>query len=199
MKVLASPDFHRDRLLPVFQRGVAGTARSLARPEQLVSVDESRVEVNDRGQIVYHSPGPGPRFETFVDCGQPHSPLSSSLSCVVVEQGVVRQARLTFRDGARARGVEEVEQDADGVFHLRVPGIAINDAFQPLDWEREPHGGFSSWPFPTLADTIRIIRGYFCEEASRRIVGGIATGGVESVPTVVGCSGPARRVSPTLA
>lgn len=140
---------------------------------ELVSVgDESRVEVNDRGQIVYHYQGQDHVFETFVDCvGQPHLPLSSFPFQRLVEQGVVRQARLTFRDGARARGVEEVEQDADGTFHLRVPGIAINDAFQPLDWEREPHGGIFIMAVPYLGGHNPDYSGLdFCEEASRRIV-----------------------------
>lgn len=145
---------------------------------QLVAVGEgSRVKVNARGQIIYHYDDQDHIFETFVDCvGQPHLPLKAFPFKGLIDQKVVRQARLTFLSQERARqqfekDPDSVEQDEDGSYHLIVPGIAINDAFQPIDWQRRPNQRIQIMAVPYIGGHNPDYSGLdFCEEASRRIV-----------------------------
>lgn len=139
---------------------------------RLVTVGaESEVKVEGQ-KIIYRYEKEDHPFETFVDCvGQPHLPLEAFPFKTLIEQKVVRQARLTFRDPKQAHGREDVEQDEDGSYHLIVPGIAINDAFQPLDWQRRAHPRVQIMAVPYIGGHNPDYSGLdFCEEASQRIV-----------------------------
>ncbi|MBX3172139.1 MAG: FAD/NAD(P)-binding protein [Candidatus Eremiobacteraeota bacterium] len=139
---------------------------------QLVSVGEdSEVKVEEQ-KIAYRYDQQDHPFETFVDCvGQPHLPLEAFPFKSLIDQKVVRQARLTFRDPQQARGRDDVERDEDGSYHLIVPGIAINDAFQPLDWQRRAHPRVQIMAVPYIGGHNPDYSGLdFCQEASRRIV-----------------------------
>jgi hypothetical protein len=78
-------------------------------------------------------------YGTFVDCsGQPHLDIDQFPFRSLVDSGVLTQAYLKFRSrdaalAARADAAKTVIEKADGAFYLRVPGVAINDDFQPLD------------------------------------------------------------------
>lgn len=150
---------------------------------ELISVgSDSEVEITDAGEILYtylDQAGQSRVFhyQTYVDCiGQPHLPVSAFPFPSLIEQGVVRQARLTFRSQQSARQQQEkdpdsVQQDEDGSYHLIVPGIAINDHFQPISWDRQANSRLYLMAVPYLGGHNPDYAGLdFCEEASQRIV-----------------------------
>jgi len=153
---------------------------------ELISVgSDSEVEIQEDGQILYtyvdqDGESRALAYRTYVDCvGQPHLPVTAFPFPSLVEQKVVRQARLTFRstEGARRqqqKDADSVQQDEDGSYHLVVPGIAINDRFQPVAWERTAHPRIHLMAVPYMGGHNPDYSGLdFCEEASQRIVDGI--------------------------
>ena len=150
---------------------------------ELISVgSDSDIEVDPKGQIVYrYSDDDGqersPVYQTYVDCvGQPHLPVKAFPFPSLLEQKVVRQARLRFRSALKGRDQQQkdpdgVEQDGDGSYHLIVPGIAINDSYQPVDWEQKPHPRLHIMAVPYIAGHNPDYSGLdFCDEASLLIV-----------------------------
>ena len=100
--------------------------------------ENSRVEpVNDGGAIWYHDDDMPQHFETFVDCiGQPHLSYEDLPYTSLKEKHIVSQARLRFRNAdtgrtALAGGMPVIKENEH--FYLKVPGISINDHFQPVD------------------------------------------------------------------
>jgi hypothetical protein len=111
----------------------------------IVSVgDDSHIEVNPKGGIVYHytdengEPEAIP-YQTFVDCvGQPHMSFQELPYESLRTGKTVSPARLLFKDPltgktALENGDEHVESDAKGNYYLKVAGITINDHFQAID------------------------------------------------------------------
>lgn len=145
---------------------------------QLLSVgDDSKVEVDPDGLIHYCFEGQRVAYQTYVDCvGQPPLPLQAFPFPSLIEQGAVSQARVRFRNPQAARQhqqehPDQVQQDANGSYHLVVPGLAINDAFQPLRHNGQPHSGLYLMAVPYMAGHNPDYSGLdFCEEASARIV-----------------------------
>ncbi|TCD03300.1 FAD/NAD(P)-binding protein [Pedobacter psychroterrae] len=154
----------------------------------LVSVgDDSRILPVDSGGADYHYTDEDgetvvQHFETFVDCvGQPHLSMEDFPFKGLLEGNTVSPARLRFQSAAIAKeevdsGNELVEQDDDGAFFLKVPGITINDNFQVVDGK-----GIANERIYILA--VPYIGGYnpdysgidFCEAASDKVVKAIKT------------------------
>jgi uncharacterized NAD(P)/FAD-binding protein YdhS len=145
---------------------------------ELVTVgSESKVNIGAAGEIEYSYGESSRTFETFVDCvGQPHLNLDAFPFPSLVRQKVVRQARLTFRSAEsalrhREKDPQSVQQDDDGSFHLLVPGLSINDSFQPEDWRRRPHRRIFVMAVPYIGGHNPDYSGLdFCADASARIV-----------------------------
>lgn len=116
-------------------------------------------------------------FETFVDCvGQPHLSFKDFPFKGLIEDKTVSPARLRFQSAERGKeevdgGNELVEQDDDGSYYLKVPGITINDNFQVVDDK-----GIANKRIYILA--VPYIGGYnpdysgidFCEAASAKVL-----------------------------
>lgn len=146
---------------------------------------DSDVEAASAGGIIYHHVDESGEkhsvcYETFVDCiGQPHLPVKAFPFCSLIEQKAVRQARLRFRsaEGAQEqqkKDPDSVEKDPDGTYHLIVPGIAINDSFQPVNWEGKANPRLHIMAVPYIGGHNPDYSGVdFCEEASALIVGAI--------------------------
>lgn len=111
----------------------------------LVSVgDDSTVMPQKEGGAIYNYTddnglAQSVHYKIFVDCiGQPHLPYSDFPFQSLRTNGSITPARLKFKsaeEGSRMmqQDKKKVEQDAAGDYYLKVPGIAINDAFQVLD------------------------------------------------------------------
>lgn len=81
----------------------------------------------------------GENYKLFVDAiGQPQLAFEDIPFPGLREGHTISPARLKFRDSdigreARESGERRVRQLPDGNYYLTVPGMAINDHFQPLD------------------------------------------------------------------
>ena len=142
---------------------------------------ESRVERQEGGGIVYYygddaSPAARP-FATFVDCvGQPALAWDELPFPTLLSQGVFSQATVRFRDSRQgeihAKGQpDDVRREPDGGLRLLLPGVAIDDAFRPLDSQGRPHSRVQLMAVPYMGGHNPDYSGVdFCEEASQRIV-----------------------------
>ncbi|MBC7555222.1 MAG: hypothetical protein H7257_14730, partial [Taibaiella sp.] len=85
-------------------------------------------------------------YHTFIDCvGQPHLTHDEFPFKSLVTKKIVTPATLKFRSATEAQqqlqeGNKDIERDSTGEYHLKVPGIAINDCFQAID----QYGAYSS-------------------------------------------------------
>lgn len=106
--------------------------------------EDSEVEPDENGGAVYHyTDEDGKRHEAyyklFVDSiGQPHLSFSQLPFPGLRDSRTISPARLRFRDpkhgqALMAQGNPDIVTGSDGQFYLTVPGLAINDHFQPLD------------------------------------------------------------------
>ncbi len=141
--------------------------------------DDSEVEVTQEG-IEYRTRRGSTLYRTYVDCvGQPALGLEKFPFPSLVKENTVRPARLRFRDPEQGRRHQEkspdqVQQDPDGSFHLLVPGLAINDNYQPLDAEDRANPRLSIMAVPYIGGHNPDYSGLdFCERASELIVAGI--------------------------
>lgn len=154
---------------------------------ELVAVGEdSKIEVTPEQEIVYRYTDEGgvecsTRYETYIDCvGQPHLSVQDFPFPTLIEQGVVCRARLRFRSLEKAReqmakDPESVEQDSDGTYHLLVPGIAINDAYQPVSAEGRANPSLHIMAVPYIGGHNPDYSGVdFCEESSSLVVESIS-------------------------
>ncbi|MBS2034039.1 FAD/NAD(P)-binding protein [bacterium] len=149
---------------------------------------DSEVEIAPEGGIFYSYTDARQQtrrvaYQTFVDCiGQPPLPLQAFPFPSLLRQGVVNQARLPFRSQSQAlqhqqSDPENVQQDEEGKFYLIVPGIAISDAFQPLQPDGRGHSCLYLMSVPFMSGHNPDYSGLdFCEEASDRIVNSMLTG-----------------------
>lgn len=141
--------------------------------------DDSEVKVTERG-IEYRTQDGSTLYRTYVDCvGQGALGLEKFPFPSLVEEHTVRPARLRFRDPEQGRRHQEkspdqVQRDPDGSYHLLVPGIAINDNYQPLDAEGQANPRLSIMAVPYIGGHNPDYSGLdFCERASELIVAGI--------------------------
>lgn len=152
----------------------------------------SLIEVGSKSEVKIEEPGirycyqdsrgesVAERYLTYVDCvGQPALGLEKFPFPSLVEQRVVRPARLRFRDSAAAKRKKTespklVEQDSDGSYHLIVPGIGINDNYRPLNAEGQVNERLSILAVPYIGGHNPDYSGLdFCEKASELVVQGI--------------------------
>jgi len=112
--------------------------------EMVMVGEDSHVEPVEKGGAMYHYKNEAGvdqanHFETYVDCiGQPHLNYEDFPYKGLVENHTISAAKLQFKDAAI--GLAEMEKDSDkvttnanGDYYLEVPGITINDSFQPVD------------------------------------------------------------------
>ena len=128
------PQSSSEELLALHQAGIL----------ELIPVgDDSKVEAaTDGGAIYYYTDEAGNekqvRFNTYVDCvGQPHLRFEEFPFKSLLSGGTISPARLKFssaEEGSKAMADgQEVSQDQNGDYYLKVSGIAINDFFQVVD------------------------------------------------------------------
>lgn len=119
----------------------------------------------------------GFHYPTFIDCvGQTALPIQAFPYRTLLEQGVVTQATVRFRDPDRGRqelekDPERVIRDAQGHYHLVVPGVAINDNFQPKDQTGRAHPRLHLLAVPYMGGHNPDYSGLdFCQAASALVV-----------------------------
>lgn len=152
---------------------------------KLVQVDEtSQVEVERDGPIIYRygtdRNAQSENFLAYVDCvGQPRLNLQDFPFRSLKRDKIVSQAYLAFQSAEKGREALEndpstVRRDEQGRYHLLVPGLAINDCFQPLlkSGQAEPRLHIMAVPYigghnPDYSGVD------FCEKASKLIVNSI--------------------------
>jgi hypothetical protein len=150
---------------------------------EIISVgDDSYVEPEDKGGATYFYDDEAGKaqavyFKTFVDCvGQPHLRYEDLPYKSLVDKQTVSPARLRFKDAAEgkallAEGNKEVEADDKGNYYLRVPGIAINDDFQPVDNYGALNERIYMMAVPYIGGFNPDYSGLdFCEASSERII-----------------------------
>jgi hypothetical protein len=150
---------------------------------EIISVGEdSHADPEAKGGITYYYTDDAGQeqaayFKTFVDSvGQPHLHFEDLPYKSLISKETVMPARLQFKDPedgktALQNGNKEVETDNKGNYYLRVPGIAINDNFQPID----AYGAFNPRIYMMA---VPYIGGFnpdysgldFCEASSERII-----------------------------
>ncbi|MES2809560.1 MAG: FAD/NAD(P)-binding protein [Bacteroidota bacterium] len=150
---------------------------------EIVSVGEdSHPDPEKKGGATYfytdeHGEEAAVYYKTFVDCvGQPHLEFEDLPYKSLIDKETLIPARLQFKDAAQAKlllqeGSKEVETDHKGNYYMHVPGIAINDNFQPVD----AYGAFNPRIYMMA---VPYIGGFnpdysgldFCEASSERII-----------------------------
>lgn len=144
--------------------------------------DDAAIEPETKGGVTYNytdeDGNPQSKYyKTFVDCvGQPHLSYEDFIFESLVKEKAVSPARLKFRLPEEGKsesesGNKKVEQDPNGDYFLKVPGIAINDNFEVID----QYGAFNPRLFIMA---VPYIGGFnpdysgldFSEAASKRIV-----------------------------
>ncbi len=149
--------------------------------ELITDGENGEVMVEKNGEIVYKltdDKGHTTRSvcETFIDCiGQPHLNLDDFPFKSLVEEGTIYGAKLRFASGEK--GGELLARSTDGVMcengvhFLKVPGVAINDHFQPLDARGKPNNRIYIMAVPHIGGFNPDYSGLdFCEQASKIIV-----------------------------
>lgn len=142
--------------------------------------DDSHVEAEPKGGATYyytdeHGKAISQYYQTYVDCvGQPHLSYEEFIFKSMLHKHTVSPARLKFRSAAEAKKIvkhnHQVQQDADGGYYLKVPGIAINDSFQVLNDRGAPNPRIYIMAVPYIGGYNPDYSGLdFCEEASSTI------------------------------
>jgi uncharacterized NAD(P)/FAD-binding protein YdhS len=147
----------------------------------LISVgDGSRVETAGEKIIYYYIDGKNNEqsqsFQTFVDCiGQRHLSLEDFPFKSLAADETLSPARLKFRskdhgEELHRSGNEKVEENGNGTYYLKVPGIAIDDHFRVVDRHGKPNSRIYMMTVSYLGGFNPDYSGLdFCEEASKII------------------------------
>jgi hypothetical protein len=91
----------------------------------------------------------------------------------MTDQGTISQARLAFRSEEAAikeisKGNEDVKQESDGKYYLKVPGITITDSFQVVDKNGRTNNRIYIVAVPYIGGYNPDYSGLdFCDEASK--------------------------------
>ncbi len=149
---------------------------------EIVSVgDESEVEMQAEGGIIYHyTDEQGKEFktkyETFIDCiGQKHLPYQAFPFKSLSNNEKIMPATLRYRSNSEAEHALErdklkIIKDHKEIYHLIVPGHAINDSFQVIDRKGKGNSKIYLMAVSFLGGHNPDYSGLdFCEEASKRI------------------------------
>lgn len=148
----------------------------------LVWVDkDSHEEPQEQGGVVYHHTDEAGEkhstyFDTYIDCtGQNHLMLEDFPFKSLVDNGTVSAAKLPFRqqhcgDAMQTKGNKNVVKH-DGLFYLKVPGIAITDSFRVVGKDGTQNPRIFVMAVPYIGGFNPDYSGLdFCEEASQAIV-----------------------------
>jgi hypothetical protein len=192
-KYLSAEDMQRlqDVLMPLISIVIAYVPQSSC--EELIALhesgrlgitdvgDQSEVEVNNEGGIIYHYRDPGGHkqekaFKTFIDCtGQKHLSMDNFPFPALVRERSVTPARLKFREPANIK--QPGNEDIEGGF-LKVPGVAITDHFNAIDKEGTPNKRLYIMAVPYIGGFNPDYSGLdFCDAASGLIVSDILNKG----------------------
>lgn len=149
---------------------------------RIISVGEdSRIEPLAEGGIRYHFINPEGEQEvhayaTFVDCiGQPHLDFEDLPYAGLLARKSVSHARLKFRDQKlgeqrHREGKGKTIVDNAGIYHLLVPGVAINDHFQVVGEDGNANDRIYMLAVPFIGGYNPDFSGLdFGEEASKRV------------------------------
>jgi len=149
----------------------------------IVPVDaDSKVEPGKEEGIIYsyHNEQGKPeevKYKMFIDCiGQPPLSIEDIPFKGLVENHTVSHATLRFRSAEEARrtieeGNKDIEQDPNGKYYLKVPGIMINDYFQVVDNYGAANDRIFVMAVPYIGGVNPDYSGLdFCEAASARII-----------------------------
>ena len=148
----------------------------------LTAVDRnSKVEPAEEGCVYTYTDEAGKEHQTayrmFVDAiGQPPFQFEDFPFKGLPGGGSISPAYLRFRsaeEGAKEQkeGNKDVQQDSTGNYHLKVPGISINDHFQVLDKYGVNNDRVYIMAVPYIAGLNPDYSGLdFCEAASERII-----------------------------
>jgi uncharacterized NAD(P)/FAD-binding protein YdhS len=150
---------------------------------ELVSVGEdSHADPEKHGGVTYyHTDSDGNehkvRYNTFVDCvGQPHLEYEDLPYKSLINKETFIKARLQFKESTNAKtlmeeGNSDIETDNKGNYYLNVPGIAINDNFQPVDAYGAYNPRIYMMAVPYIGGFNPDYSGLdFCEASSERII-----------------------------
>ncbi|RYZ55602.1 MAG: hypothetical protein EOP49_02510 [Sphingobacteriales bacterium] len=145
---------------------------------QLVDVSkESRIHAEKKGGVTYqYDDGSEKYFTTFINgTGQPHLELADFPFPTLVKEGTLSPALLRFRDKTAGHKMLEEKPDEiverDGVYFLKVPGIAITDTFRVVGADNVHNPRIRLMAVPYMGGYNPDYSGLdFCEEASRHIV-----------------------------
>jgi len=150
---------------------------------EMVAVDaDSKVKPKEEGGITYfytdeNKVARQTSYQTFIDCtGQPQLSLKDFPFKSMRDQGTISQARLAFRSQEAAikeisNGNEDVQQQSNGKYYLKVPGIAITDDFQVVDKNGTANNRIYVIAVPFIGGYNPDYSGLdFCDEASRIIL-----------------------------
>jgi len=149
---------------------------------ELVDVgNDSDAEPAEKGGAIYHYTDEDGKkqstcYKTYVDCsGQPHLSYDAFPYESLTAVHAISPAQLKFRDAAEGKkrmqaSDKKVKTNGDGSYYLKVPGVAINDDFRPVD----EHGNINKRLYIMA---VPYIGGYnpdysgldFCERASDTI------------------------------
>lgn len=143
---------------------------------------DSWVEPLTSGGVVYHyrtkkGQEQNSFFRTYIDCvGQPSLSLEEFPFSRLREQGVISQATLAFRSEKQGqdflqKNPDQAKKESDDKFYLKVPGIAINDFFQPLNEARQANPRIFVLAVPYIGGHNPDYSGVdFCEKASTIVI-----------------------------
>lgn len=116
-------------------------------------------------------------FETYVDSvGQPHLAFEDIPYPSLLSKRTVTPAKLRFKDSAAGieqldGGDKKVSTDQSGNYYLQVPGIAINDVFQVVDYYGALNDRIYVMAVPYIGGYNPDYSGLdFCEAASEKII-----------------------------
>jgi hypothetical protein len=144
--------------------------------------EDSHAEPEDKGGATYFYDDEAGKaqavyFKTFVDSvGQPHLKYEDLPYKSLVDKQTVSPAKLRFKSAEQGKtlldkGNKDVERDDKGNYNLRVPGIAINDDFQPLDKYGALNERIYMMAVPYIGGFNPDYSGLdFCEASSERII-----------------------------
>jgi len=146
---------------------------------ELIAVgDDSHIETVPTGGIVYHysdeaGETKATAYKTFVDCiGQRHLSIDDFPFKSLVKDGIVTAATLPFRSAEAGRekqkeNNENIKEEADGTYYLKVPGIAITDSFRVVSSNGKSNPRIYVMAVPYIGGYNPDYSGLdFCEEAS---------------------------------
>ncbi len=135
---------------------------------------DSHADAGPEHGATYHYHGKAVHFNTFVDAtGQPHLAFEDLPFKSLLKKQTVSPARLKFRiaDAAKATDQTKIETDTQGNDCLRVPGIAINDDYQPVDENGTVNPRIYMMAVPYIGGFNPDYSGLdFCESASEVII-----------------------------